>query len=201
MRALGGGRLALWLLAAATTQVAGQWSVTLEAGVGRFSGSAERADSTSSTTLGPFRPFTYGVRLARDQGGVRLGLRLLYARCGLAARRGGIASVYFDDMQLVELTPELSVRVLRIGAGGSLRLEAGPALHVWVIEDLPARTRLAGSAAVAWDWPLADRFAGTLRAGGTLSASVWDPDDGLPAGFSRRATRRLGVALGVRYRL
>ncbi len=197
-------QLALWLLAGGAAPAApavGQWSVALEAGVARFSGSARRADSTSATTLGPFQPFTYGVRLMRQFGAAGLSMHLLYAQCGLAAKRGAFASVFFNDMQLVELAPELSVRLLRIGREGNLRLEAGPALHVWVIEELATRTRLAGSAALAWDWPLADRFEGLLRAGGTLSASVWDADDGLPTGFDRRATRRLGISFGLRYRL
>src|SRR5437879_5242343 len=47
---------------------------------------------------------------------------------------------------------------------------------------------------------LARGRAGWLRVGGVLTGSVFDPDD-VPTGVERLATRRLAVAIGLRYGL
>ena len=62
------------------------------------------------------------------------------------------------------------------------------------------RTRIAGQAAAALQWPLAGAFMGSVRMTGTISESIFDPSE-LPAGVERRFTRRFGVAIGLRYQL
>ena len=62
------------------------------------------------------------------------------------------------------------------------------------------RNRVGGRAAAALEWPLARTLTGSLRVSGTLSGSAFDETD-TPGGVERRATRRVGVAVGLRYEL
>ncbi len=87
----------------------------------------------------------------------------------------------------------------RFGAGVDVRLEAGPAVQLWTV-DGASRTRVAAQTAAALEWPLAESLTGSLRVSGVLSGSIFNADEPPPE-VERRATRRLGVAIGVRYRL
>src|SRR5205823_3107133 len=62
------------------------------------------------------------------------------------------------------------------------------------------RTRMAAQTAAALEWPLAGALTGSLRVSGALSGSIFNADEPPPE-VERRATRRFGVAIGVRYRL
>src|SRR5205823_2387321 len=92
-----------------------------------------------------------------------------------------------------------SSRLARFGAGVDVRLEAGPAVQLWTV-DGASRTRVAAQTAAALEWPLAGSLTGSLRVSGVLSGSIFNADEPPPE-VERRATRRLGVAIGVRYRL
>ncbi len=98
---------------------------------------------------------------------------------------------------LWEVSPQVSFLLARFGVGVDVRLEAGPALQLWNL-DGASRTRLGGRAATVVEWPLARDLMGSLRVSGVLSESVFDAAD-TPTGVERRATRRFGVALGLRY--
>src|SRR6266480_4616563 len=80
-----------------------------------------------------------------------------------------------------------------------VRLEAGPAVQLWTV-DGASRTRVAAQTAAALEWPLAGSLTGSLRVSGVLSGSIFNADEPPPE-VERRATRRLGVAIGARYRL
>jgi len=124
---------------------------------------------------------------------------VLYAKTGIAGEQPGLAVVRYDIASLWEVSPQVSFLLARFGVGVDVRLEAGPALQLWNL-DGASRTRLGGRAATVVEWPLARDLTGSLRVSGVSSASVFDAAD-TPTGVERRATRRFGVALGLRYKL
>ena len=194
-------RTLIRLLAAVALAVPGriraaQWGLSAEVGVARFGGTAR---DSSGASLGPYRPTTFGVRVARDLGPVRVGIGLMYARTGLAGEQNQTAVVFYDRASLLEAAPEISLAVARFGAGWVTRVEAGPSLSIWDVDGV-SRTRVGGRGAVAFEWPLSGRCAGSLRATGVVSGSVMNRDE-TPAGVERRATRRGGISIGLRYKL
>jgi len=150
--------------------VAAQWGIAAEIGVARFGGSSR---DTSGTTVGPYRPTTVELRLDRELGSARVALALLYAKTGIAGEQPGLAVVQYD-------------------------LASGPAIQLWTV-DGDSRTRVAAQTAAALEWPLAGSLTGSLRVSGVLSRSIFNADEPPPE-VERRATRRFGVAVGVRYR-
>lgn len=175
---------------------AAQWGLSAEIGVARFGGTSR---DTTGTRVGPYRPTTFGLRLDRALGSTRVALAVLYAKTGFAGERNGVAIVQYDAGSLWELAPEASLRVARFGAGAEARLEAGPVVEIWKVDD-DSRSRLGGRAAAAVEWPIARALTGSLRVSGVLTGSVFDPAD-VPAGVERLATRRVAVGIGLRYGL
>jgi hypothetical protein len=183
-------------LAAVPWGLSAQWGIAAEIGVARFAGSSR---DSSGVTVGPYRPTTFELRVDGRLGAPRLVIAVLYAKTGIAGEQPGLAVVQYDAASLWEVAPQLSFRLARLGVGVDVRLEAGPALQLWNLEG-ESRTRVGGRAAAALEWPLARALTGSLRMSGVLSRSVFDPAD-TPGGVERRATRRFGVAVGLRYRL
>lgn len=175
---------------------AAQWGISAHLGVARFGGSSR---DTSGTRVGPYRPTTLELRLDRALGPNRLAIAVVRAKTGLAGERGGVAVVQYDAASLWEITPQVSLRLARFETGIEVRLEAGPALELWDLND-EARNRVGGRAAAAMEWPVASGLTGSLHVNGVLSGSVFDPAD-TPSGVERLATRRVGVAIGLRYQL
>jgi hypothetical protein len=181
---------------AAPGAVSAQWGIAAEIGVARFGGSSR---DTSGTVVGPYRPTTFELRLDRALGSARAGVAVLHAKTGIAGEQPGLAVVQYDIASVWEIAPQASFRLARFGVGVDLRLEAGPAVQLWTL-DRDHRTRVAARTAAALEWPLARALTGALRVSGVLSGSVFDAGE-TPAGVERRATRRVGVAVGIRYGL
>ena len=184
------------VLAVAPRPASAQWGIAAEIGVARFGGSSR---DTSGTTVGPYRPTTFELRLDRGFGPARVAVALMYAKPGIAGEQAGVALVQYGIASFWEIAPQLSLRLARFGVGVDVRLEAGPAVQLWQLAG-ESRNRVAARTAAALEWPLARAFTGSLRVSGILSGSVFDAGD-TPAGVERRATRRVGVAVGLRYRL
>jgi hypothetical protein len=72
-------------------------------------------------------------------------------------------------------------------------------VDLWKVEG-DTRTRVGGRAAAAVEWPIARALTGSLRVSGVLTGSVFDATE-VPDGVERVATRRVAVAIGLRYRL
>jgi hypothetical protein len=101
--------------------------------------------------------------------------------------------------RLLEASLLLNTRVGGIGPSGAVRVELGPALHLWNFSG-EIRARFGGLGSLAYEWPVTNRLLGSVRLEGMLSPSWFDSSD-LPPEFERRATRRYGVGLGLAYRL
>ena len=122
-----------------------------------------------------------------------------YSKTGFAVAGGGVNVSDRTTGQLFDVSAVVSTRVGGIGPSGAVKVEVGPALHLWNI-DGDVRKRIGPLAAVAYDWSVAGRLLGTVRLEGALSRSWFDPGD-VPPEYERRATWRYGVGLGLRYRL
>ncbi len=183
-------------LAVAPRPSSAQWGIAAEIGVARFAGSSR---DSSGVTVGPYRPTTFELRVDTRLGPPRVAIVVLYAKTGIAGEQPGLAVVQYDIASLWEVSPQVSFLLARFGVGVDVRLEAGPALQLWNL-DGESRTRLGGRAATVVEWPLARDLTGSLRVSGVSSESVFDAAD-TPSGVERRATRRFGVAVGLRYQL
>ncbi len=159
----------------ALPRLAAQWSIATEVGVARFAGgSTHTSGSPDSFSLRPFRPTTFGIEVGREAGRTRIGVGLLYAKPGLVAEGGRLAAVDYDGMKLLELAPEISLRIARVGSGGALRLAAGPAFDFWTLQGSADRTRAGGRATAAWEWPVTTHLRGSVRAGVVFTGSVFN---------------------------
>jgi hypothetical protein len=195
MRTLATGLGVVGLTFAARVSVA-QWSVSAHIGVARFKGSSR---DTSGTRVGPYRPTTLELRVDRVVGPTRVAITVLRAKTGIAGERAGLAVVQYDAASLWEIAPQASLRLVHFGAGVDVRVEGGPAFELWDLNG-EARNRVGGRAATVMEWPLAGGLTGSLHVNAVLSGSVFDASDA-PSGVERLATRRLGVAVGLRYQL
>jgi len=193
--------IALGLLTCgAVRPAAAQWHVGVEVATTRYGGSAH--DTSRSHVASNGRPgdaTAISLRVGRNWRRYGISLRASYAKPGLAVTGQNINLTDKTTGDLVEVTPLLSTRVGGIGSSGAVRLELGPALHLWNL-DGDARPRVSALGAIAYEWSVVGRFGGTLRLEGALSRSWFDPGD-VPPEFERRVTWRYGVGLGLRYRL
>jgi len=179
--------------------VAAQWRVGLELATIRYGGSAR--DTSGTPNVRPGDATTLGLRLERGFGKWSGALKVSYGKPGLSFSGEGLTVTDKTSGELIEAAALWGVHLSRVGGGpsGAIRAELGPTLHLWKFGD-EIRLRAGAQAAVAYEWPIAGRFAGALRVEGLLSPSWFDAAD-LPPDYERRLTWRYGVALGLRYRL
>ncbi len=196
MRTLAATLVVVAVAAGPWCRLQGQWAIAADIGVARFGGTSR---DSSGATVGPYRPTTFGLRLERGLGRARVAVGVLHAETGLVADGQGVAVVQYGIGSLWEIAPEISLGVARFGTGVEARVEAGPAVDLWHF-DGEQRNRVGGRVAAVLEWPLARALMGSLRVSGVLSGSVFDAADA-PSGVERRATRRFGVAVGLRYQL
>jgi hypothetical protein len=190
----------LVFMAVITVPVAAQWNVGLEINATHYRGSSRAAtDSSGPTRLRPANATTLGVRVDRAIRRVRLGLQVSYATVGLTAAAPKLSLTDNSSGEVFEGQLLLNFQVAGIGSSGAVRMELGPSLHLWKAES-ESRSRAGGVAAVAYEWPVTNRFAGAVRLEGMLSKSWFDPGD-LPSELERQVTWRYGIGLGLRYRL
>src|ERR1041385_2501810 len=169
--------LVVLALALGPRNSAAQWGGSAEIGAAWFTGTSR--DSTGAT-VGPYRPTTFAVRLDRGAGPVRLALGVLYAEPGLAGEQGNLTFVQHGVVSLVELSPEVALRLARFGAGVEARVEAGPVFDLWDL-DGEGRNRVGARGGVALEWPLARALTGSLRVARAGAGSL-ARDGGGPGG-------------------
>ena len=194
------GAVVLGLVAAMTAPAAAQWNIGFEIRTTHYRGSSR--DTTNSGGPETFRPAnatTFGVQVDRGFGRTRLGLQLAIANVGLTAAGPGLILTDNSTGELLEGRLLGSFQVVGIGSSGAVRLELGPSLHLWTSGD-QTRSRLGGTLATAYEWPIARRFSGAIRLETMFSKSWFDAGD-VPPEYERRVTWRYGVGLGLRYRL
>lgn len=187
-----------WLLAVAVSRPSvGQSHLGVEVSTTHYRGSAR--DTSGDPHAHPGQSTTLGIRFDQGVGRVRVGLRLSYAEPGFSLSGQGLTITDKNSGNLLESAVFLSFRVGGIGPSGAMRVSLGPALHLWDLGG-ETRARIGAISSLAYEWPIAGRFAGAVNLEGTLSESWFDASD-LPPEFERQVTWRYGVGLGLRYRL
>jgi len=184
----------------AARPLAAQWHLGVELAATRYGGSSH--DTSSSHVASQGRPgdaTAISVRIGRNWTRHGVALRASYAKPGLAVAGENINLTDKTTGDLFEVVPLVSTRVGGIGPSGAVRLELGPALHLWNL-DGDMRARVGALGAAAYEWPVVGRLSGNVRLEGVISRSWFDPGD-TPPEFERRVTWRYGVGLGLRYRL
>jgi hypothetical protein len=188
------------LLVGFVAPAAAQWHIGLELATHQYRGSSR--DTTDSHVTPEGRPgggIAFGLRLTKDWGRTGTTLRVTYATTGFAIAGSGLTVTDKTTGTLLETAMLISTRVGGIGPSGAIRVELGPALHLWDF-DGEYRTRFGGIGAAAYEWPVSKRFTGAVRLEGMVSPS-WFETTELPPEFERQLTWRYGFALGLRYRL
>ena len=180
-------------------RAAAQWHVGLELGTVEFRGATRDSTSSPGATLRPDHATMLGIRLSRSFGAWTAAVRASLGTPGAAAVAPKLTVTDRTTGRLVEIVPLAGLRAATLGAEGVVRIEAGPAVDLWNING-EIRSRLAGLAAVAYEWHVTGRVLGALRVESTLGSSVFDSAE-LPSQLERRPTWRYGVTAGLRYRL
>jgi len=186
-------------LATAIAPVAAQqrtWGVGLEVGLTRFWGGSEPIAPNNPPGFRPYRPTTFGLRLDHAIGRARVGVGALYAASGLGTEDDQLTIVAKGGLKWVQLTPELAYWLGTIGPVAEIRLFAGPVFDFWLPTDEDARTRIGGRGGLELLVPLGSGLAGTLRAHGGVSGSLFRDTD-VPSDFRTKSMPNVGVALGL----
>ena len=187
------------LLALTPALLSAQWSVGLGFGIARYYGGAAPVGDSVEGSVHPYRPTTLDLTVGRDWGAIRVDLGLEYGEPGLAAEVPDGAFIETTAAHYAAVAPELSFRLGGVGAGGALRVGAGPEFVLWNVSGFDPRILPGGHAAVAYEWPVAGSFVGSIRAGLSLSPSVFRDAD-LPSDFERRMMVRPSITIGLRLR-
>ncbi|HWC72494.1 MAG TPA: hypothetical protein VG454_01055 [Gemmatimonadales bacterium] len=189
----------LLLVIALTRPARAQWDLGIQLSTTHYRGSAHDTTSSGVENVRPGDAMMIGLRLDHPIGRVRFAVQAAYGKPGLSATGPGLTVTDKTSGQLFEGGALVNFRVVGIGSSGAIRAELGPALHLWKSDD-EVRTRVGGMGAAVYEWPVAERFTGTIRFEGMISKSWFDAVD-LPPELERQVTWRYGVSLGLRYRL
>jgi len=173
------------------------WSVGLEIGLTRFWGGSEPAPPNEAPGFKPYRPTTFGVRVDHEVGRARLAVGALYAASGLGAESDDLAVIAKGGLTWVQVAPELAYRLATIGPVAEVSLFAGAVMDLWMLSDEGGRIRVGGRGGLELLVPLGSGLAGTLRAHGGVSGSLFRDAD-VPSDFRTKPMPNAGVALGLR---
>ena len=198
MRTILTGLLWLGLAPAAAAQAA--WTLTGEVGTSRFSRAAHDT-SSPPVSLGAWHATSYTVRQTRGDAREGLTLAAGYTSSPFAAWIENVAVIQGGELALYELGLAYGRRVLRSGQGASLRVEAGPVLHLWKMSGEDARTRLGGLLGAVVELPVTERWRVDVRADLTVTRSWMRPEDEGPDIMRESSMRRGRLALGIARRL
>lgn len=179
--------------------VSAQWSVGVSVGIARYYGGAVSAIDSTPGAVHPYRPTTFTLLVGHDWGRLRADFGFAYASPGLAAEIPEGAFIDTRGAEFVSGAPEVTVRVLSVGAGGALRVGGGGDVTVWHMTGFDSRLLLGGHLTAAYEWPIAGPFLGSIQGGLALSPSLFRADE-IDASFTRRMLVRPGVSIGLRYR-
>jgi hypothetical protein len=192
--------LTIVLLVGAVASAAAQWHLGLELATIKYHGSSR--DSSASHVIsegGPAGGLALGITVGRNWRRLSSSIRISYANAGFGVAGNDMSIVDKTTGTLAEAALLVGTRVGGIGPSGAIRVELGPALHLWDF-DSESRTRAGVIGATSYEWPVSSRFTGAIRLEGMLSPSWFNASE-LPPEFERQATWRYGWGIGLRYRL
>jgi hypothetical protein len=175
----------------------GQWGVGLDLQRSAYGGTSKDTSQGPQSSVRPGEALALTLRLDRRFGRFTVALGLRYARAALQADAEDIYVGLRGNFSAVEVLPEVRFRVARSGRGATLELYGGPLIGRWVFEDV-SRAVPGATAGVAGEFPIFERLALWVRAGGSVMRSIFEAAE-LPPEAVRRATRRSEISLGLRY--
>ena len=178
----------------------GVWALSAEAGLVRYWGGSGPLAGSEDIAVRPHRPTVFGLRLERAFGQARGAIAMRLAGVPIAGEFEGGAAIVDDGFFLLELAPEGSFPVLRLGPGARVRVFAGPTVSLWALSDEPTRTRLGGRAGVELESQLTARLSAVTRLFGGISGSAFSAEE-IPPGYEVRSMPSAGVSLGLRVEL
>lgn len=173
------------------------WGIGVEVGIERFWGASGPLAGSDELALRPYRPTHFGLRLDRGIGAVRVALSAGYAESAVAGEYEGGATVFSEGFTLVEVAPEAAIVLLRLGAGGALRVFGGPVVRFWMPSEESARTRIGARGGFELEAPLGAWLSAVTRVHGAVGKSALETED-VPPGYEIRSMPSAGVSLGVR---
>jgi hypothetical protein len=186
-------------LALAPTPLPAQWGVGLSLGVARYFGGAVSTVDSTAGSVHPYRPTTVTLTAGRDWNAIRADLGVSYGSPGIAAEIDGGAFVDANAAHFISAAPEVTVRVLRVGPEGALRVGGGADVTLWSLTDFESRVLVGGHVVAAYEWPVAGRILGSIQVGASLSSSLFRESE-VSSSFERRMLFRPSVSIGLRYR-
>jgi len=192
--------LTVVLLLGAVASAAAQWHLGLELANLKYHGSSR--DTSASHVIsegGPAGGLALGITVGRSWRRLSSTIRISYANAGFIVSGNDMSIIDKTTGTLAEAALLVGTRVGGIGSSGAIRVELGPALHLWDFAG-EIRARAGALGALAYEWPVASRFGGAIRLEAGVSKSWFDADE-VPPEFERRLTWRYGVSLGLNYRL
>lgn len=191
--------VAIGLVLGLSSRATAQWGVTVAVQLNGFAGTS--FDTSTGGTQASFLPGNTPaatLRLDRRFGRVAVGLGIRFSRSAIVLDGKDLFVGLPDEIATFEAAPEVRVRLLRTRLGASLHGYAGPVAGIWMIRDQGTRGVLGAIAGVAGEFPVVERVALEVRAGGGLTGSLFRPGE-LPPEFERRMTWRTEIGLGLRY--
>jgi len=187
----------LVMVGVGSRSAASQWRIGLELVNSYYGGSA--VDTSGNPHARPGNALMPTLQLDTQVKSALVAVRFSYGKPGLSLTGEGLTITDRSNDHLFEAMGTVGFRVGGIGSSGAIRLDVGPALHLWKVAD-ETRTRLGGLVAGAYEWPVSQRFTGAVRLESIFSKSWFDEAD-LPPEYRRQATWRFGWGVGLRYRL
>lgn len=185
--------------AVASAQAPG-WHVDTEVAASRMAGGA-REPGGDQVLLRPHRPLLVGVRLQRVHERIGYGIAVRYARPGLAFDGPEVSIVDRENtFKLIEIAPEVSLRIIGEASGPGLRARVGPVVDVWRWTAGETQTRLGVRGGLGLDLPVGRRIAVTIGGAATISGSMFEESE-IEPDFEPKSSIRTEVGLGLRYAL
>jgi len=187
----------LFMIGVGSRSAAAQWRIGLELVNTYYRGGA--VDTSGNPHARPGNALMPTLQVDTRIKSALVAVRLSYGNPGLSLTGQGLTITEESHDELFEAMGTVGFRVGGLGSSGAIRVDVGPALHLWKVTD-ESRTRLGGLVAAAYEWPVSARFTGAVRVENIFSKSWFDETD-LPPEYRRQATWRYGWGVGLRYRL
>src|SRR5512143_2012188 len=164
-------------------------------------GGVSRDTSTGNVgqTLRPYRPILVALRPDWTLGRVRIALGIVHGAPDIGEDGDPLAVILHNTSKLLELSPEVSYRIVQLPRGTQLRMHAGPLISFWDLKSGDGtRTRAGALLGASAEFPLAAKFHGVIRLSGSISSRLFRQSD-LPPEFEIQQVRRASVGVGLRY--
>jgi hypothetical protein len=174
--------------------VQAQWTVGTEIGLLRFRGGTDVTSAAESTRVRPHGPGHARLSLGYARSAWQFTFGLMYASPGIAVYRDPIILVDAGAADMLEATWTVAHRV------GPVSLELGPVASFWNVAGEDGTLLPGALVGVLWRLPGRGRLDTVVRANYVVTGSPYSAES-LPPELKRTALHRLGLSLGLWYRL